>query len=160
MIIRKRIPIAVVVMGTLLLLPGDGRTQEEAFFADTGSRMSTMTTTVATGETQQMDDVEMPPAHVVIVVDDLNLEPRHRKRVFDQPQKSLEANLRPQDLTMVAMFPASRRESLFRGQDRRLRPAAGPLAPGRALWRRARSGRSRAPRQKSPRPAPAHPDRS
>jgi VWFA-related protein len=152
LIIRKRIPIAVVVMGTLLLLPGDGRTQEEAFFADAvdvelvlvdvfvtgnggapvldltredfklledgkpveieqfsaitggGSRMSTVTTSLPSGDTYALDDVEMPPAHVVIFIDDLNLGPGYRKRVFDQLQRSLKANLRPQDLVMVASY--------------------------------------------------------
>ena len=32
---KARISIVVVTMAALLLLPGDGRTQEEAFFADT-----------------------------------------------------------------------------------------------------------------------------
>jgi VWFA-related protein len=149
---KTRVSISIVVMATLLLLPGDGRTQEEGFFADTvdvelvlvdvfvtgkggepvldltredfelredgkpveieqfsvitdrGDRMSTRTTTLAGGETYELDAVEMPPAHVVIFIDDLNLGPGYRKRVFDQLQRSLKEHLRPQDLVMVASY--------------------------------------------------------
>ena len=152
MIMKIRISILVVLVAALLLLPGDGRTQEEAFFADSvevelvlvdvfvtgkggepvldlkredfelredgkpveieqfsvitegGGQMSTMTTTIAGGDTVALDDVEMPAAHVVVFVDDLNLASGSRKRVFEQLHKALKANLRPQDLVMVASY--------------------------------------------------------
>ena len=150
---RTSISTVLVVLVVALLLPGDSRAQEEAFFADSvdvelvlvdvfvtgkdgdpvmdlarddfelfedgkpveiaqfsvisggsGRSQSTISTSVEGGESFEMDDVEMPPAHVVIFIDDLNLGPGHRKRVFDQLQQVLRANLRPQDQVMVAKY--------------------------------------------------------
>ena len=69
-----------------------------------GRSQSTISTSVEGGEAFEMDDVEMPPAHVVIFIDDLNLGPGHRRRVLEQLHSSLKTNLRPQDQVMVVKY--------------------------------------------------------
>ena len=69
-----------------------------------GSGGATISTTLSDGETLAADGSEMSPARVVVFIDDLNLGAGRRKRVFEQLQKVLEKQLRPEDEVMVVNY--------------------------------------------------------